>query len=45
MYGHSKLVIEPRTQVLHGIHFGDITVAYPDGIDSSLLLNDVVMLL
>ena len=45
VYGLSKLVIEPRTQVLHDIHFGDITIAYPDGIDSSLFLNDVVMLL
>lgn len=38
----SKLVTEPRTQIPHDIHFGDITIRYPDGVNSSHFFIDVV---
>ena len=36
VYSHSKLVIEPRTQIPHN-HFAYITIPYPDGVNSNLL--------
>ena len=46
VYGHSKLIIEPRTQIPHNGHFAFIAIPYPDSVNSSLFQYiDVVMLL
>ena len=36
VYGHGKLIIEPRTEIPHNRHFSYIGISYSNSVNSSL---------